>query len=365
MTRSTGASAAITALILASLLLASCMTTVVRRLECQYDEAAAAAAGEKASGHRGAVRSIAFTHDGTRIVSAGQGGRVLLWDLNTGASREIVPQRDGPVSLAFAENQQALVLAVRGQADLGLFDLRRGEGRASVPGGFAGGLRPFAGHAFSRDGALLAVPRAAGGITLWNIKVGQAEVELAGAGSGINDLCFSADDELLATAAEDGSVRILSVADGDEALKFEPHGGAPVTALALTGDGGRIATASADGEVVISEAATGARALVLEGCDAADGEMLALEFSPSGKALFGVEREGCDVQFVCVWDAESGDAVAAFEVPVTDAIDFSADGSTMATGGCGCEIILWDLEAGAPVGQLGASCRLEVEGGCD
>lgn len=366
MSRSLPAGSVLVAVLIASLWSASCMRTVVRRLECKYDaEAAAASSKGKAPGHRGAVRSLQFTGDGTRIVASGNGGRVLLWDLKTGGSREVLSERDAPVSIAFAENQQALALAAAGQAELSLFDARRGEERGTIPAPVGGSLRPFPGHAFSRDGALIALAGKGHGITLWNIKVGQPEVELAGPGAPVGDLVFSPDDELLAVAAADGSVSFWSTESGEETRSFDPLGGTPVTAIDFSADGDRIAAAGAHGEVVVTGVSADEPGLVLEECDVAGREVRALRFSPSGKAVFGVKREGCEVQFVCIWDAETGDAVAAFEVPVTDAIDFNADGSMMATGGCGCEIILWDLEVGVPAEQLGASCRLEVEGGCD
>jgi WD40 repeat protein len=345
---------------------ASCMRTVVRGLECKYDaEAAAAASKGEVGGHRGTVRSLHFTADGTRIVSSGLGGRVLLWDLKTGASRAVLPEREGSVAIAFGENQQALALDPGDGDELELFDVRRGEARGSIPGAVGPGLRPFAGHAFSRDGALIAVAGEGDGITLWNIKVGQAEVELAGPGARVNDLCFSPDDELLAVAVADGSVSFWSTESGEQTDSIEPHGGAPIAAIDFSADGERIVAASADGEVVVTGVSASGPGRVLEECDVAGKTVRALRFSPSGKAVFGVKRDGCAVQFVCVWDVESGKAVAAFEVPVSDAIDFNADGSMMATGGCGCEIILWDLEVGIPSEQLGASCRLEVERGCD
>jgi WD40 repeat protein len=366
MKRTVSAPVLVTVLLLSSGWTASCMSTVVRRLECTYDsEAAAATAEGEAGGHRGYVQSIAFTRDGTRIVSSGRGGRVLLWDLKTGASREVVPQRDGPVSLALAENQQALALVEEGRSEIGLFDLRRGEARASIPHSAIGGLRPFVGHAFSRDGALLAIAGEGNRITLWNIKVGQPELELDGVGTSAGDVVFSPDDELLAIAGADGSLQLWSTESGERVDTFEPHGGTPIQALDFSDDGQRIVSAAANGEVAVTSVSGGDVRLVLEECDVGGVAVRSVRYSPSGKAIFGVKRDDCLVQFVCVWDAETGDAVAAFEVPVGDAIDFAADGTMMATGGCGCEIIVWDLESGGPIGQLGASCRLEVEGGCD
>jgi len=367
MRTSSTASIAMVILLLACAVVASCSRTVVRRLECSYDaEAAAAAPKGEASGHRGVVEALAFTRDGTRIVSSGRGGRVLLWDLKTGHPREVLPERGGSSAIAFAENQQALALAVEGQGDLGLFDLRRGEERGAIPGGAQEGLRPFPGHAFSHGGALLAFA-GEGEVTLWNIKVGQAEQEIDVPGAGIGDLCFSPDDELLATAGHDGAVRLWSTETGEQTDAIEPHAGAPVRAVDFSAEGDRIVTASADGQVAITDVSGGAPTLELDECRVDGVAVGPLRYSPSGKAIFGVKREECDTQFVCVWDAEDGRAVAAFEVPVSNAIDFSADGTMMATGGCGCEIILWDLVAGMPIGQLGASCRLEVDAGdlCD
>jgi WD40 repeat protein len=343
----------------------ACARTAVRRLVCSYDEQAAAAAGQAVkNGHRGPVRSLFFTADGAALYSSGWGGQIRVWDLASGQTRELLPRRDGPAALALAEGQQALAIAVEGAPDLTLFNLRRGEEVPAVAGGAGLGLRPYAGHSFSRDGALIAVPGAGNDLRLWNIKVGQVEAELAGHGGRVNDLCFTADSERLVSAGEDGSVRVWNTSSGEQIEQHTPHGGAPVRSVDLTADDRLMVTADSAGHAFVSEVATGQFLVELDPCRVAGDRLRNLRFSPDAKAVFGVKSD-CSEQFVCVWDATSGAAVAAIEIPVTTAIDFTADGKLMATGGCGCEIILWDLESGAPVGVVGDTCRVEVEATCD
>jgi WD40 repeat protein len=344
----------------------SCASTVVKKLQCSYDEQAAAAAGDAtADSHRSPVRSLFFTRDGSTLYSSGWDGQVRAWGVASSRSRAVLPARSGPVTIAFADNQQALAIAVDGEADLALFDLRRGVEATVVTGGATKGLRPFPGHQFSRGGALIAVPGAEHAVRLWNIKVDKIENELVGHQGAVNDLSFGPGDERIATASADGTVRVWDAATGDQIRELEPHAGTAVAAVDFSDDGAWLVTATAGGAAAIHDAKDGTPLVALDECDVGASELRALRFSPSGKAVFGVQALGCDEQYVCVWDAKSGSAAAAIEVPAGTAIDFSADGRLMATGGCGCEIILWDLEHGAPTAQLGGSCLIEVEASCD
>jgi WD40 repeat protein len=70
----------------------------------------------------------------------------------------------------------------------------------------------------------------------------------------ISGLAFSPDDKTLASACQDGFVRLWSLANYQVALKLR-HDGGPVTSVAFSSDGNLMATSGADGTVRLWPAA--------------------------------------------------------------------------------------------------------------
>jgi WD40 repeat protein len=80
------------------------------------------------NGHKAGstVRSLAFSHDGTKMASSARDGKTLLWDLATGTPQIIF--RGGFRPLAFSPDGNTL--AAVGKGAVGFWDCRRGEARS-------------------------------------------------------------------------------------------------------------------------------------------------------------------------------------------------------------------------------------------
>jgi len=77
----------------------------------------------------------------------------------------------------------------------------------------------------------------------------------------------------------------------------------------------------------------------LEGHNAAAGKVT---FSPDGKILASTSFYASDGT-VMLWDVETGEVLAIIDVPGASGVDFSPDGTLLATAGWGDAVRLWEV----------------------
>jgi WD40 repeat protein/serine/threonine protein kinase len=191
------------------------------------------------SGHRQAVRSLAFSPDGKLLASLGDEGRVKLWNVATGVLKRSWPaQRSG---LAFSRDGRRLAWAVAQGAVI--WDLAADKKE-----------RTFLGHdgsltslAFSPDGLALATAGRDGVILIWDRKSGLPVRSLMAKG-GIWGLTFHDNGRTLAGGSGDGQVRVWDAHTGREAARLRGHAGA-VWGVAWAPGGRTLASGSIDGTV--------------------------------------------------------------------------------------------------------------------
>jgi WD40 repeat protein len=108
-------------------------------------------------------------------------------------------------------------------------------------------------------------------------------------------VAFSPDGQRLASASEDGTVKVWDAATGQESLTLKGHTEA-VYSVAFSPDGQRLASASQDKTVKVWDAATGRESLTLKG----HTELaLSVAFSPDGQRLASASFDNT----AKVWDA--------------------------------------------------------------
>ncbi|EMD36473.1 hypothetical protein CERSUDRAFT_138149 [Gelatoporia subvermispora B] len=257
---------------------------------------------ESPQGYSGRVLCVAFTPDGTQIVSGSEDKTVSLWNAQTGA----------PV------------------------------------------LDPLQGHgklvtclAVSPDGSYIASGSADETIHFWDARTGRQVADpLSGHGNWVHSLVFSLDGMRIISGSSDGTIRIWDARTGRPVMEpLEGHSGT-VWSVAISPDGTQIVSGSADNTLQLWDATT--REQLMEPLHGHSHEIYSVGFSPDGARIVSGSADAT----VRLWNARTGDAVMeplrGHTNPVLS-ISFSPDGEVIASGSIDATVRLWNATTGVPV----------------
>ncbi len=248
-------------------------------------------------GHGQSISSIAFSRDGSRVVSAGGGllglgkGDVRVWDAETGRELAAMHQGQGPIAAAaFSPDGSRVVSAVGGTnwvkpGQVKLWDATTGQQLAIASGRIANVF----GLAYAPNGRRVATVGYDRGVSLWDPNDG-----LKPAGTLANDaifraIAYSRDGRLLAAAEFDGgAIRIIDADTGRERGRLAGHG---VGAYGLAFDPGanRLASCGGDASVKLWDLHEFLEVLSLR---QHDHEVYGVAFSPDGRLLASAGFDG-------------------------------------------------------------------------
>lgn len=248
-------------------------------------------------GHQGAIKSVAFSPDGTQVLTGSWDWSAQLWDVASG--REITS----------FEGHDERVTSV----------------------------------AFSPDGARVLTGSMDGSMRMWDAASGAQLQQYNSQADRITDVAFSPSGRHALAATNHGAARLWDVASGREIRQFSGHEDA-LTSVAFSPDGTRILTGSADATARIWDTATGAQVRVLTGHDAA---VLSVDFSPDGQTAV----TGSWDSTTRLWDVETGKQIQllAGHGASIRSVAFGRDGKTVLTGDWNNTAWICDIETGTAI----------------
>jgi WD40 repeat protein/serine/threonine protein kinase len=208
--------------------------------------------------HPRPVRTVAFSPDGTRVVTSSHDMRsdaatVHLWDAATG--RPLAPpirHTKYVAALAFSPDGRVLAMGDYGK-NVRLWDLTTGEplGEPLPHKGIVFSLT------FSPDGQKLAVGTvdSANEVRLWDVATRKPIGGTMPHQNWVVEVAFSKDGKTLLTRSNDRTVRLWNAATSESKSDYLPHPG--LYAATLSPDGKTIATGGNDDRVRLWDATTG------------------------------------------------------------------------------------------------------------
>jgi WD40 repeat protein len=330
-------------------------------------------------GHLGHVHSVLFSADGKQVFSTGD-DTARVWDADTGQLRTTFRCQGGARALALLDGGKQLLVTTTTEAEVWSLAAQPSVAVLRPPKTTDNGGSALA---FDEDGVRLAVAGQDGRVRVWNAATRAVLHDLPGHKRRSTAVAFGpAGSDLLVSGDENGMVLLWDLKGGQGRPKFLEGHEKDVSCVAITPDGKVVLAGGADGTVWRWSAADGE---ILDVIDTGHGSVSGLALLEGGTLLLTAGAQGSlrvwglkdrrPVQTLPQWMGGRTDRLAVTRDGRTAAtirggtlalrdltgkektrtlgeagdawsVAFTFDGRTLAVGGKGRVVRLYDVESG-------------------
>jgi WD40 repeat protein/serine/threonine protein kinase len=291
-----------------------------------------------------AVRTIAISPDGGRLVSGSADNNLIIWDVETGQpiGSPLIGHTGSINNVAFSPDGK-LIASASADTTIRLWNADTGE---SVGDPLTGHTDAVWSVAFSPDGQTLASASADLSIIIWDVTTREPIGEpLTGHEDIVYTVAFSPDGKILASGSGDYTIRLW------DAATWKPIGDALeaanwVLSLAFNPNTGLLASTGYDNDVTFWDATTGEQLNVVT--TGHQGFVRQVTFSADGQFFATASQD----HTLRLWDATTGEQIGEPFAAHTDDVwsaTFIPTSDHLLSSGEDGKIIEWNVEAAFPI----------------